>query len=166
MNEVVARGERASSALAWYGRLLAAVALCLATNCSSEAGDQVVLRPAQGEPVKVAVELATTPSTRRMGLMYRSELGPKKGMLFVFPQKGPQAFWMRNTKIPLDILYLADDGRIVNFYANTTPFSEKSLPSEEPVRFVLEVEGGFCEKHGIRPGDTVELGKLARLQGR
>ena len=82
-------------------------------------------------------------------------------MLFIFPERAQQSFWMRNTKTPLDILYLADDGRIVRIHERTVPFSEQGLPSDEPVRFVLEVPGGFSAEHGVRAGDRVELGELA-----
>jgi uncharacterized membrane protein (UPF0127 family) len=111
--------------------------------------------------VQVAVELATTPDSRQLGLMYRTSLAPRSGMLFIFPRRTNQSFWMRNTKIPLDIMYIADDGRIVRIHERTVPFSEQGLPSGEPVRFVLEVPGGFSAEHGVRAGDRVELGTLA-----
>jgi uncharacterized protein len=111
--------------------------------------------------VTVTVELATTPSARSYGLMFRQDLAPSTGMLFVFPQAAPQQFWMHNTQIPLDIMYLQDDGRIVRIYERTTPLSDTALPSGTPVRFVLEVAGGFSAEHGVRVGDTVELGPLA-----
>lgn len=140
---------------------LVGLALAFLIGCTEDP-NRIVLEPRGGSPVAVTVELATTPESRQLGLMYRSELGPERGMLFVFPEKEPRSFWMRNTKIPLDILYVEDDGTIVNVHERTTPFSEKSLPSAAPVRFVLEVEGGFCEKHGVRAGDRVRLGDLAR----
>jgi len=141
-------------------RVLVAIAIALLSSCRSEARDQVVIEPDGGAPIAVSVELATTPETRALGLMYRTELGPNHGMLFLFPDEQPLSFWMRNTKIPLDILYVDDDGRIVNVYESTTPFSEEVLPSSRPARFVLEVEGGFCERHGVGPGDLVRLGSL------
>jgi uncharacterized membrane protein (UPF0127 family) len=155
-------GRRASAPL------LAAVAvgLTLLASCRSEARDRVVLEPKGGEPVPVAVELATTPDARQLGLMYREALAPGEGMLFIFPDVAPRSFWMQNTKIPLDILFIADDGRIVNIQERTTPFSTKGLPSSEPVRFVLEVPGGFADEHGVDAGDHVSLGSLAATPAR
>jgi hypothetical protein len=142
------------------------VGLAAASACARDRGHQVQLQPANGKAVPVAVELATTPEGRQLGLMYRDSLAPGKGMLFVFPKAGLQGFWMRNTKIPLDIVYIADDGRIAHVARRTEPFSEKSLPSGEPVRFVLEVPGGFMDEHGVTEGDRVELGDLAATPSR
>ncbi len=144
-----------------------AVAACLlvvlASCRSSRAADSVVIQTRSGERVEVAVELATTPEARQLGLMYRDRLDPGQGMLFIFPTAAPQSFWMRNTRIPLDILFIDDAHRIVRLYASTTPYSERSLPSGVPVRFVLEVPGGFSAANGIAEGDTVELGALASM---
>lgn len=152
---------------------VAALAVALATAlvgaqaCARDRAPRVVLHPGGDvPPVPVAVELATTPSAREMGLMYRDALPEGSGMLFVFPEPAVQAFWMRNTKIPLDILYVAGDGRIARIARNTTPFSERPLPSGEPVRFVLELPGGFTESHGIDEGDRVDLGELANTPSR
>jgi hypothetical protein len=145
-------------------RALAALAcaLVLLASCrSSRAADTVVVRTRTGNEVAVAVELAVTPETRQLGLMYRDHLADGSGMLFIFPQAAPQSFWMRNTRIPLDILFIDEAHRIVRLYASTTPFSEASLPSGVPVRFVLEVPGGFCARSGIAEGDEVDLGALA-----
>ena len=97
---------------------------------------------------------------------YRDELAAGKGMLFIFHASAPQAFWMKNTKIPLDILFIDDTGKIVRLHARTTPFSEDSLPSDAPVRFVLEVPGGWSADNGVKEGDTVRLGGLASYQAR
>lgn len=126
----------------------------------------MTVRPRAGDPVSVAVEIAATPGARELGLMYRDGLAPDTGMLFVFPRREPQSFWMRNTKIPLDIFFVDDSGEIVRIHRRTTPFSEAPLPSDRPVRFVLEVEGGFAERHGVSEGDRVELGGLARTSAR
>lgn len=148
--------------------LRAAVALLLlvVAGCDSAAASRVLLQPATGEPVPVEVEIAATPEARQLGLMYRERLDPGKGMLFVFPQLAPQSFWMKNTKIPLDILFIDDAGKIVRLHARTTPFSESSLPSDTPVRYVLEVPGGYCAEHDIGEGDTVRIGNLAAAQAR
>jgi uncharacterized membrane protein (UPF0127 family) len=151
------RTSDSSSAL----RAALVLLLLASSGCQSVASDTVVLEPATGKPVPVAVELATTPDARQLGLMYRESLDPGRGMLFIFPRSAPQSFWMRNTKIPLDIVFIDDAGKIVRLHARTTPFSEDSLPSGAPVRFVLEVPGGYCEQNGVHEGDTVRLGSLA-----
>lgn len=142
--------------------LLLGVLLSVLPGCrTSRAADSVELVTADGKSIPVAVELATTPDARQLGLMYRDHLAPGTGMLFIFPTSAPQGFWMKNTKIPLDILFIDDAGKIVRLHAKTTPFSEASLPSGSPVRFVLEVPGGWCAENGIGEGDTVRLGALA-----
>jgi len=140
---------------------LACVALLLAGCRTARAADEVVVHTAKGAAVVVAVELATTPETRTLGLMYRDHLDDGRGMLFIFPQIAPQSFWMRNTRIPLDILFIDEAHKVVRLHANTTPYSEASLPSGAPVRFVLEVPGGFSAARGIAEGDSVDLGALA-----
>ncbi len=82
-------------------------------------------------------------------------------MLFVFPDSTPRSFWMRNTRIPLDILYLDEDGRIVGLQANARPLDETPLPSGAPCRFVLEVPGGWSQRHEVGVGARVDLGALA-----
>lgn len=142
-------------------RAVVALALVLA-SCSRASAESVVVQPHSGAGIPVAVEIAATPQSRELGLMYRDSLAPDSGMLFVFPERAPQSFWMRNTKIPLDILFVDEDGRIVRIHRRTEPFSEKSLPSGAPIRFVLEVEGGFSERHGVTEGDRIDLGALAK----
>lgn len=147
--------------------LALALLLALLSACHpSRAAGTVEVVSSSGKVLPVAVELATTPDARQLGLMYRDRLDAGNGMLFIFPQSAPQAFWMKNTKIPLDILFIDDTGRIVRLHARTTPFSEDSLPSDAPVRFVLEVPGGWCADNGIKEGDTVRLGGLATYPGR
>jgi uncharacterized membrane protein (UPF0127 family) len=127
----------------------------------SRAADSVEIVTGAGKTIPVAVELATTPDTRQLGLMYREHLDDGSGMLFIFPHTAPQSFWMHNTKIPLDILFIDDAGKIARLYPSTTPFSDESLPSAAPVRYVLEVPGGYCARNGIEQGDTVRVGHLA-----
>lgn len=101
------------------------------------------------------VELAKTPEERRIGLMHRQHMAPDHGMLFDFGETGPVSMWMRNTYIPLDMLFLRADGEIVNIAHDTVPFSEAILTSEGPVRAVLEVPAGTSRLLGIEPGDRV-----------
>jgi len=143
-----------------------AIVLLAASACREANADTVVVRPHAGKPIEVTVEVAATPQARELGLMYRDRLAPDAGMLFVFPRSEPQSFWMKNTRISLDIVFIADDGRIVRIHRKTEPFSERGLPSGEPVRYVLEVEGGFSERAGLTEGDRVDLGRLASTPAR
>jgi uncharacterized protein len=102
-----------------------------------------------------SVELATNDAERERGLMFRKELPEGRGMLFDFEREAPVAFWMHNTYIPLDMIFIRADGRILRIAENTEPLSDRLIPSGGPVRAVLEVIGGTARKLGIAPGDTV-----------
>jgi hypothetical protein len=102
-----------------------------------------------------AVEMATTEAEREKGLMFRKELPEGRGMLFDFHREQEVGFWMQNTYIPLDMIFIQGDGRILRIEANTQPLSTKLIPSNGPVRAVLEVIGGTAEKLGIAAGDRV-----------
>ncbi|HWE46213.1 MAG TPA: DUF192 domain-containing protein [Caulobacteraceae bacterium] len=102
------------------------------------------------------VEVASDDATRELGLMCRKSMAPSHGMLFEFPQADPQSFWMKNTYIPLDIIYIGRNGRIVSIAANAKPFDESPLSSAGPADGVLEIKGGLSAKLGIKPGDRVK----------
>lgn len=102
------------------------------------------------------VELADEPGERARGLMNRLKLAPDAGMLFDFGETQPVHMWMKNTYIPLDMIFIRADGTIHRIAANTEPFSLAIVSSGEPVRFVLEVAGGTAAKLGIKRGDRVE----------
>jgi uncharacterized protein len=102
-----------------------------------------------------AVELATNDAERARGLMFRKELPEGQGMLFDFEREQPVSFWMHNTYIPLDMIFIRGDGRILSIAENTEPLSDKLVPSGGPVRAVLEVIAGTAGKLGIAPGDRV-----------
>ena len=102
-----------------------------------------------------AVELASTPEEQAKGLMFRRQLPEGQGMLFDFHREQPTSFWMKNTYIPLDMIFIRADGRILRIAENTVPLSETLVPSGGPVRGVLEVIGGTTKKLGIAPGDRV-----------
>lgn len=99
--------------------------------------------------------VADTPESRARGLMYVRELPPGRGMLFVFEAPRFASFWMKNTYIPLDLLFIAPDGRIANIIESATPLSLAPLESTAPVKGVLELAGGTVERLAIRPGDRV-----------
>ena len=104
-----------------------------------------------GRDIKFEVELAQ----RARGLMFREKLGPYEGMLFDFYKEAPVSFWMKNTLIPLDMIFIAADGTIRSIHANAVPHSTESIPSQFPVRAVLEINGGSAKLLGIKPGDKV-----------
>jgi hypothetical protein len=131
--------------------------LSLFSACASSPGPQVTIHRQHGDPIRVSVEIAATEAKRQFGLMYRQELPEMHGMLFIFLKEQPLSFWMKNTPLPLDIIFISAAHTIVSIAQNTTPFSEKPLPSGKPAQFVLEVNGGFCQRHGIAAGDRVEL---------
>ena len=122
------------------------------------------VRPAGQQTLEIAsksgvhtftVELADTDAEREKGLMFRKELPEGSGMLFDFHVEAPVGFWMQNTYIPLDMIFIRGDGRILRIAENTEPLSTKIVPSGGPVRAVLEVIGGTARKMGIAPGDRV-----------
>ena len=102
-----------------------------------------------------SVELVENDADRAKGLMYRKELPEGKGMLFDFHREQDVSFWMQNTYIPLDMLFIRADGRILRIAENTEPLSTRMIASGGPVRAVLEVIGGTARKFGIAPGDRV-----------
>ena len=102
-----------------------------------------------------SVEIADNDAERAKGLMYRKELPEGQGMLFDFHREQEVSFWMQNTYIPLDMVFIRADGRILRIAENTEPLSTKLISSGGPVRAVLEVIGGTTRKLGIAPGDRV-----------
>jgi uncharacterized protein len=104
---------------------------------------------------RFTVELADTPGERSRGLMFRESMPADHGMLFDFQTEQPVAFWMRNTPLPLDMVFIDAGGTVVQVAADTTPYSEASIPSRRPVRAVLEVNAGTAERLGIGQGAKV-----------
>ena len=120
---------------------------------------QVVIHSSRG-PVTVTVEVADTPDARARGLMYRRDLGANAGMLFIFPNETEQHFWMKNTPLPLDMVFIGTDLRIVGIVPDTRPFTTNSLGVAQLSQYVLEVHAGFCANHGIASGDKVEFVRI------
>lgn len=125
----------------------------LATGCQAE--PKVTITSRDGKAVSFIVEIADTPSKREMGLMYRKEMAADRGMIFIFPQESPQSFWMKNTPLPLDMIFINADKKIVGIVERTVPFSLDPRGVSAPSQFVLEINGGLAQKHGIRAGDSV-----------
>ena len=101
------------------------------------------------------VEVAATPEQQARGLMFRTELAENKGMLFPHPTPRELTMWMRNTYIPLDMVFIRADGTVHRIEAQTVPFSERTIASQGPVSAVLEIAGGAAARLGLKPGDTV-----------
>jgi uncharacterized membrane protein (UPF0127 family) len=143
--------------------LLAPLAACQpsASNAvelgRSPAGlEQVPLTITSGKQVhRFAVEIARTPQEQAYGLMNRSELAPDRGMIFPYDPPQGVAFWMKNTLIPLDMVFVRADGSIANIADNTVPLSLEPVPSDGPVKAVLEIAGGRAAELGIKPGAKV-----------
>jgi uncharacterized protein len=148
--------------------VLAALALTLA-GCKGQGGSEAPAVHAEsglavvpltvtsgGKVHRFRVELAQTTEEQAKGLMFRTKLGPDEGMLFPLAPPRMASFWMHNTVIPLDLLFVAPDGRIANIAANAKPYDETQLESAGPVKAVLELPGGRAAELGIAGGDRVE----------
>ncbi|RMF26261.1 MAG: DUF192 domain-containing protein [Bacteroidetes bacterium] len=105
----------------------------------------------------IDIEIAEDEVERTQGLMWRRHMDDTQGMLFIFPKAEPQGFWMKNTYIPLDIIFVGPDMRILNIHANTKPESERTLLSDGRAQYVVEVPGGFCRRYGIAKGDKIQF---------
>jgi hypothetical protein len=116
---------------------------------------QTIVIDSDHGPVKFRVEMAVDHDTQERGLMFRKIMAPNAGMLFDFRQLVMTSFWMKNTILPLDMLFIRPDGTIASIAANATPYSETPIPSPEPVRAVLEINGGRATQLGIEPGEKV-----------
>jgi uncharacterized membrane protein (UPF0127 family) len=116
-----------------------------------------------GSPLVVKVEVAATAQARERGLMWRAALGEDEGMLFVFPEMADHAFWMRNTLIPLDMLFLGPGGEVIGVVENATPGSLEPRGVGRPSTYVLEVTGGWAARHGISAGARLQLVGVAGI---
>lgn len=136
--------------------MAALISLALAA-CSDDT--RLVVNSASGTHV-FEVEVVDTPESRARGLMYVMELAPDAGMLFDFEAERTVSFWMRNTYIPLDMIFIKADGVVQNIHVNARPHDTTSIPSDGPVQYVLEIPGGRSVELGIAAGDTVEHARI------
>ena len=145
---------------------------CLLSASAASAGDEaaspimapdfavieIAVQPGkQRAPVSFTVKLAETEAQRRHGLMFTPYLPKRQGMLFVFETDAPRQFWMKNTQIPLDMLFFASDGRLLNIVHSAVPFSLTARNSAGPARYVLELNGGIARKIGVQPDAQLVL---------
>lgn len=148
-------------------RLLRALAFVAATfvvalplaACSDES--RAVLRTATGDHA-FTVEIADDDAERAKGLMFRQSLASDHGMLFDFGSEREVSFWMRNTFIPLDMIFIGADGTVKAIHENARPQDPTSIPSGAPVRFVFEIVGGGAAAIGLEPGDTFEHARVVK----
>jgi len=141
----------------WMLGLLAAVTLVLPAAAQPQPAlpkSDLVIATAKGEQ-HFTVELANTDESRARGLMFRAGMAPDAGMLFDFGQEQLTSFWMKNTLIPLDMLFIRADGTILNIHQRAIPHDETGINSDGPVQAVLELNGGTVSRLGIKPGDKV-----------
>ncbi|MEN9797263.1 MAG: hypothetical protein RL653_959 [Pseudomonadota bacterium] len=117
-----------------------------------------------GEPLEIKVEVAATPGARERGLMWRSALPDGEGMLFLFGEPAEHTFWMKNTLIPLDLVFLSADGTVVGVVENTEPRSLVPRGVGKPSANVLEVPGGWCARHGLRAGAKLVVSGLEAIR--
>jgi uncharacterized protein len=136
--------------------LAAVAALFVFTGFGARAATFQTLEIATKSGVQVfSVEMATTEEEKTTGLMYRKQLPDGKGMLFDFSPEQEVSMWMKNTYIPLDMIFIRADGRILRIAENTEPMSTRIIASGGLAKAVLEVIAGTAQKYGIAPGDRV-----------
>ncbi|CUX21273.1 DUF192 domain-containing protein [Agrobacterium genomosp. 13] len=124
------------------------------------ASEPLTIETASGKNHNFIAELALNNAQREQGLMFRKSMPLENGMLFDFGQERDVAMWMRNTLIPLDMLFIARDGRITHIHENAVPHSEAIISSRGAIKFVLELNGGTARRYGIKPGDMVRSAQI------
>jgi uncharacterized membrane protein (UPF0127 family) len=134
-----------------------------ATESQPRVEPEVVFETASG-PVKVTLEVVSTPALIQRGLMHRRHLPPDRGMLFVFASERVRSFWMKNTLIPLDMLFVKEDMTIAGIERDTVPLSLDSRSVGIPTRYVIEVNGGWTAKHGVEAGSHITLEHLPEIK--
>lgn len=137
--------------------LMAATCAGKKTEHEPKAEPTVYLETAGGSEVRVKVEVASTPEERRLGLMHRQGLDKGSGMVFLFEEPEIQTFWMKNTMVSLDMIFIGPDMRVVGVVERTKPMSLAPCMVDEPSQYVLEVEAGFAQRHGIGAGTSVRF---------
>lgn len=145
--------------------VMALVFLTLASAAQAQerqtfTSEPLTIETASGQTHGFTAELALNDAQRAQGLMFRKSMAPENGMLFDFGEARDVAMWMRNTLIPLDMLFIARDGRITHIHENAVPHSEAIISSRGPVKFVLELNGGAAKRYGIKPGDMVRSAQI------
>lgn len=149
--------------------IVAILTFFVLTTASSNAQESFAKEPltietSSGKKLEFTAELATTDGQRQQGLMFRKSMAPADGMLFDFGIDREVTMWMRNTLIPLDMVFISKDGKITHVHANAVPHSEDIISSRGPVRFVLELNGGAAKQLEIDRGDIVRSKQIGNMQ--
>ncbi|HXV47522.1 MAG TPA: DUF192 domain-containing protein [Candidatus Binatia bacterium] len=137
--------------------IVALLLLLLGNLTACEAHPKVTIVTQEGREIAFQVEIADTPAKRERGLQYRKDLAHDRGMIFLFPTESTQSFWMKNTPIPLDMIFINRERRIVGIVEETLPFSLDSRSVGAPSQYVLEINGGLSKRYGIKAGDGVRF---------
>lgn len=140
---------------------LAFVVLLLGVTAACSADNRGVLHTAKGD-FAFNLEIADTEAQREKGLMFRTSLAPDAGMLFDYHKEQEASFWMQNTLIPLDMVFIAADGTVKTIHVNARPLDTTPIPSEVPIRFVLEIAGGRSQEIGLKVGDKFEHDRVGK----
>lgn len=154
----------------FFGSVASQLSSCKEDRKTSEVNQVEVTFTKEGElQIKKAItdslitsldiEIADDAYATQTGLMYRSSMENTQGMLFIFPDTDYRSFYMKNTEIPLDIIFIAEDQTIVSIQKNAQPLSESSLPSKAPAKYVLEVNAGLSDEWGLNQDDNIQFYK-------
>lgn len=139
-------------------RLLFVLTALVASACSRADRIKVALQKESGETVAAfRAEVAATAAAREIGLMYRKELADDEGMLFIFPTETERSFWMKNTYLELDMIFVNSANRVVSVVDRAVPLTETARKSEGPALYVLEIKGGKAKSLGIAPGMLMKV---------
>ncbi|MDP2602433.1 MAG: DUF192 domain-containing protein [Deltaproteobacteria bacterium] len=139
----------------WYLATALFALMSITSSCGAE--PRVIISTREGREAAFQVEVADTPTKRELGLQYRKELAADRGMIFLFPAPSLQSFWMKNTPLPLDMIFIGSDRKIAGIVEQTVPFSLEPRSVGAPSQFVLEINGGLSKRLGIRAGDAVRF---------
>lgn len=118
-------------------------------------GELTIVKPDSIGSIAIDIEVADNEYERQTGLMYRNGMEEKQGMLFIMDQERQQAFYMKNTRFPLDIIYIGSNQKVVSIQKNAQPLNTSSLPSGAPAKYVLELNGGLTDQWNIKVGDSL-----------
>jgi uncharacterized protein len=138
-----------------FRSFLVLAVLLWAAACQAQ--PRVIIQTKENRELTFQVEVADTPAKRELGLQYRRDLDADRGMIFLFPSESHHSFWMKNTPIPLDMIFISSDRKIVGIVEQAVPFSTDSRSIPAASRFVLEINGGLVRRHGIKVGDSISF---------
>ena len=138
------------------GGFSAAADIAFCESSKAGQGELQVLRQDGSTAVSITIEIADTPEARMRGLMERWSLPDSHGMLFIFDSPEVQRFWMHNTPLSLDMIFVDENRRVLNIAESTTPMSKQTYASRGPAQYVVEVRAGFSKRHGIAEGMAVQ----------